>query len=339
MNAHLHPVSDGEGRGNPAPSGRIARIIYCEAEAVKFEDSTKEHLKLAREDFQTSEDFKYEAARLIWEERRDGKSLRQLAAEIGRDHKHVYFMQQCHEARLRGLKSPAPRPKFNELYNSAEVRAAKERKAEERRKAAEAQLAKTQQAIKDIQSETGHTPSARQVSRQTGRDDKSISKDWDELHKQGRAPKRPVQEQSKPKPPPQKAQQQSKSKDWQRKTGKPNTKLETAEAYLRVKAFQHRLERACSALEEYSPSDIDFIENDELRLDRVTEVWEDMIELGEWWERTMMYVQGYLDDHKVLVKIKKLRSIEGCMPEEAATRNRVADKLERKMRSRLRSAG
>lgn len=85
---------------------RVEEIIIHESEADKLETSASDH--------------RWEAARLISEELASGKKQRQLAREIGKDHKHVAFMARCWQA--WGPRSPSDRPKFNEVYHSPEVR-------------------------------------------------------------------------------------------------------------------------------------------------------------------------------------------------------------------------
>jgi hypothetical protein len=84
---------------------RVAEIISHERQADDLSAQSDGH--------------RWEAARLISEELPDGKSQRQLAAEIGKHHSHVQRMAKCWTWRL---KSPGETRTFNQVYNSPEVR-------------------------------------------------------------------------------------------------------------------------------------------------------------------------------------------------------------------------
>lgn len=73
-------------------------------------------------------------------------------------------------------------------------------------------------------------------------------------------------------------------------------------------------------------------------LRRMSDICDDLVSLGEWHERQLSAVTGYLTDRGITEKIRKLRDATGRTPEEAETARRLADRLDKKLRNRLRSA-
>jgi hypothetical protein len=68
---------------------------------------------------------RWKAAKLIWEEVKDGKSRRELGEEIGKSHTHVRFMYNCWDMVGRKLLVSAgldSLPNFQAIYTSDEVR-------------------------------------------------------------------------------------------------------------------------------------------------------------------------------------------------------------------------
>jgi len=122
--------------------------------------------------------------------------------------------------------------------------------------------------------------------------------------------------------------------NWNRKT--PTKRMRELEAmrngdYAKLVDWQHRFAQMCAILETidlsgYGP------ENTNMWI--IADVYDDLISLGEWYDRTMSMIQGWLGDIHVREKIKKLRDTAGRTPEEADTANRLADRLEKKL-SRL----
>ena len=74
----------------------------------------------------TDSDALWEAARLIWEERQTGRSLREIAEALGYSHMTIQYYARCWELmRKRGLVgSGSALPDFRDIYYSAEVRGA-----------------------------------------------------------------------------------------------------------------------------------------------------------------------------------------------------------------------
>jgi hypothetical protein len=128
-----------------------------------------------------------------------------------------------------------------------------------------------------------------------------------------------------------------RSRNW---NGKPSKARQRELRGLRQATELHKLSRRiadlCVVLEDFSI--------DDLRLDEAT-MWEidaayaDMITLGEWWNRTIMGIQGWLSDVSVREKISKLRDTSGRTAEEAKVARMLADRLERKLEARLTAAG
>jgi hypothetical protein len=85
---------------------RVEEIIRLETDADR----------LAR-DYEAN---RWETARLIAAELDDGKTQRQLAAEIGKSQKHVDYMARTW--RLSENLGSQDRPTFNDAYHSSEVR-------------------------------------------------------------------------------------------------------------------------------------------------------------------------------------------------------------------------
>jgi hypothetical protein len=84
--------------------------------------------------------------------------------------------------------------------------------------------------------------------------------------------------------------------------------------------------------------DIADIELDEHSLDTINDLHDDMLFLQDWVEQTIGAVQGRLGEQKVRAKIAALRAktVEnGCEPEEEAIAQRAADRLERKLNTKL----
>ena len=157
----------------------------------------------------------------------------------------------------------------------------------------------------------------------------------------GRPPKREppqkAKEDARPKPRP-------KAKNWDGKTS-AQRKREIAEerkrasskAYGDLLKFLDELNRMSLVLETYKPEDLRLaeIEYDDVALYKVSTVLDFLITHGEWYNRMLMAVQGYLGDNKVREKIRKLRETTGRTPEEAETALRLADKLERNMEATI----
>ncbi len=82
---------------------RVVEIIECEKQAEQHEA--------------IADDFRWKAAELIAAELAAGKTQRQLAAEIGKDHRHIGRMNRVWQR--FGDLGPQERPAFNEAYQQA----------------------------------------------------------------------------------------------------------------------------------------------------------------------------------------------------------------------------
>jgi hypothetical protein len=112
-----------------------------------------------------------------------------------------------------------------------------------------------------------------------------------------------------------------------------------AQAWIEFTGFQHRLAQMCSVLESFRPGDLALVDEDrDLFLEHVETVYDDLISLGQWYDRTVMSLQGYLDSDKIRAKIAKLREAKGRTAEEAESMSRLAGKLERRLEAQLAAA-
>ncbi len=102
----------------PREASRVDAIIQCEQQADA-------HLAEA-------EALRWQAAELIAAELADGKTQRQLAADIGKSHPHVSYMASVW--RRFGNLGYQERPSFNQAYQQAKL--AEADADEERRRAA-----------------------------------------------------------------------------------------------------------------------------------------------------------------------------------------------------------
>jgi transposase len=127
-------------------------------------------------------------------------------------------------------------------------------------------------------------------------------------------------------------------KSW---TGKSNDKRlrelsaekRTDSAYLELIDVQYKLAQMCVVLEDIHVQDYGLRDVD---LAKVTDLYDDLVSLGEWWERQILAVQGYLSSFKVQETIAKLRDTTGRTPDEAATALRLASRLEKKLENQVR---
>lgn len=92
------------------------------------------------------------------------------------------------------------------------------------------------------------------------------------------------------------------------------------------------MNRACASIESYQPQEFDL---DAATIDLIDSFHDDLISLAAWCDRALAATQGWLEDGEVRRKIAALRDTTGRDPEEAASYNRLADKLERKLEARL----
>jgi hypothetical protein len=103
-------------------------------------------------------------------------------------------------------------------------------------------------------------------------------------------------------------------------------------SYPELVTAQRRFAQAAMALESI---DVNSYGLSEVVLWKVEDILDDLISLGEWYDRTLLGVLGWLDGVDLRGKIEKLRNTAGRTPEEAETALRLADRLERKLEARL----
>lgn len=109
----------------------------------------------------------------------------------------------------------------------------------------------------------------------------------------------------------------------------------TSNSYSDLVAAQQRLAQAAVVLESIDIGSYGLSEVGSPGLRKVEDLLDDLISLGEWYDRTLLAVLGWLDGVDLHAKIEKLRNTAGRTPEEAKTAERLADRLERKLEARL----
>jgi hypothetical protein len=102
--------------------------------------------------------------------------------------------------------------------------------------------------------------------------------------------------------------------------------------YVELLKLQLDITRMCRILEGWHLHEYAFNEESAWLM---ADIHDDLITLGEWHDRSLSAVQGWLFDVDVRSKIDKLRDTTGRTPEEAETALRLADRLERKLEARL----
>jgi hypothetical protein len=98
--------------------------------------------------------------------------------------------------------------------------------------------------------------------------------------------------------------------------------------YVKLVDWQLRFSKMCALLEAV---DLAGYGLDTVNMWKVADIYDDLITLGEWYDRTLSAVQGWLNDVSVREKIAKLRDTTGRTPEEAETALKLATRLERKL--------
>jgi hypothetical protein len=102
--------------------------------------------------------------------------------------------------------------------------------------------------------------------------------------------------------------------------------------YAELVRTQLRINELCSALEATTLDDFGL---EDATLAVIADIHDDLITLAEWVDRKLHHVGAWLEDVSVRDKIKRLRDTRGRTPEEAATAQRLADRLEHKLEARL----
>jgi hypothetical protein len=105
-------------------------------------------------------------------------------------------------------------------------------------------------------------------------------------------------------------------------------------AHADLVTFQLKMAQLCSTLEYFSVQDYGTAETD---LWLMTDIFDDLTSLGEWYDRQLSAVTGYLIDRGITEKLTKLRDNTGRTPEEAETAGKLADRIEKKLQNRLAS--
>jgi hypothetical protein len=123
---------------------------------------------------------------------------------------------------------------------------------------------------------------------------------------------------------------------WNRKTTRHRQRelrgRKKMDPYPELLKVQMLISDLCAALESVRIGDYHL---DEVSLWRITDIYDDLISVGAWTDRTLSVVQGRLNDSEVREKIKVLRNTNGRTPSEARAMLALADRLERKLSSRL----
>jgi hypothetical protein len=102
--------------------------------------------------------------------------------------------------------------------------------------------------------------------------------------------------------------------------------------YLELLDAQYKFAQMCQVLESIHIQDYGL---GDVELWKISDVYEDLVSLGEWYFRQLSAVQGYLGRFPRRQTIEKLRNTGGRTPEERASALRLADKLERSLENGL----
>ena len=102
--------------------------------------------------------------------------------------------------------------------------------------------------------------------------------------------------------------------------------------YLELASVQQRFAQMCVILEDINLRDYGL---DDVSVDKIMDIYDDLVSLGEWHGRQLSAIQGYLNEIDARKRIEKLRNVTGRTPEETATALRLADRLEQKLGNRI----
>jgi hypothetical protein len=189
----------------------------------------------------------------------------------------------------------------------------------------------------------GKPPSGREVQREQGLDDdRTLRKDWDYLHKEGRVPARPVSKDEATQGRPALKSSRGRTKNWdgmsnaarlrELKKAKAENRMSPSEAWLHLWNVQATISRLCGSLENVKMEEYDL--DDPISLLQVGELHNDLVTLIVAAERNLTIVNAHLKDDRPLRTISKLRdpaSHNGRTPEEIDAMLKVADKMEDKL--------
>jgi hypothetical protein len=133
--------------------------------------------------------------------------------------------------------------------------------------------------------------------------------------------------------------QASKPKNWNGKSNAQRVRNLQAQqrkhGYTELTKLQTEVAKACVILEDYDIRDYDLEGMADVALWSADAIYDDLISLGWWLDRSLMTFSRWLDDYDVRDKITKLRNTTGRTPEEAETALKLADRLEKKLEARL----
>lgn len=185
-------------------------------------------------------------------------------------------------------------------------------------------------------------PSARAMSRDFGlTDDRNLRDKWDKFYTDGSVltprPKKDASVTDEVR-----RTRTSRTRDWNGKSHSRRAQelrdaKKAAGEYASLIEFQIALNKAVRALAGWDGSETLLM--DDVAAMKISEVYDDLVSLGEWTDRTLSLVQAWLGDDTAMQKIAKLRQTNGRTPEEADTARRLANRLERKLSaSRLNGA-
>jgi hypothetical protein len=106
-----------------------------------------------------------------------------------------------------------------------------------------------------------------------------------------------------------------------------------ASSVVELAQLQREIAQLCVVLQDFNVEDYDL--SDQPVVWRAQDIFDDLLLLGEWLDRTTASIQARLGDRQVLDRIAKLRDTTGRTPQEAETALRLAAQIERKMENRL----
>lgn len=269
-----------------------------------------------------------------------GKTQRQIARATGVSQKMINNDQKSRDDKV--VTSSSPRQQ-----------AARDREAARRNRAPSPEVIARQDKIlaylQDVFRD-GTTRSDTKVAEEAGLvigcDRDTVLKDWDILagrdlirpRRHGTARKTPAPEQDKGPGRARPRNWNGKSNDMRLRETKAAYRAREKEAsrgtYPELVRLSLEISRMCVVLEDYHVWEYSL---GDVETDTISDIYDDLISLGEWYDRAVMATQAWLSDGKMREKIAKLREVAGRPPEETASALRLADKLERKYRQVLAS--
>lgn len=102
--------------------------------------------------------------------------------------------------------------------------------------------------------------------------------------------------------------------------------------YSELLGLQLEMSKLCSVVESYKPEEFGL---EDATMALIDSFHDDLMTLSVWIDRGLLATQAWLEDVRVREKIAALRDRRGGTPAEVEAGNRLAEKLERKLKLRL----